>query len=208
MKAIIGLGNPGPRYRHTRHNVGWLVLDELARRWRGGTPSKARHAEVLRCALGGEIILLVKPQTFMNDSGKAVRALVEKDGLTPPELLVLYDDIDLAPGRLRVRAGGSSGGHNGIRSIQQHLKQVSRRVSRSTDDPAAPAAPEFPRIKIGLGRPPAGIDPIDFVLTSFTPDERMAIESAIQRAADAAECWLAHGIELAMNQFNGPVVTT
>ena len=209
MKAIIGLGNPGPRYRHTRHNAGWQVLDEMARRWRGGTPVKTRQAEVLRCAVDGETVLLVKPLTFMNDSGKVARALVEKEGLTPPEMLIVYDDIDLAQGRLRVRAGGSAGGHNGIKSIQRHFAQVMMgRKSTKEDGSVGPSArPEFPRIKIGLGRPPAGVDPIDYVLSSFSPDEEMVIGPAIQRAAAAAECWLRDGIEVAMNRFNGPAVS-
>ena len=187
MKAIVGLGNPGPRYRHTRHNAGWQVLDELARRWGRGLAQKARHADVLRFLRDGENIALVKPLTFMNDSGRAVRALVEKDHLTPGDVLVVYDDIDLAQGRLRLRAGGSSGGHNGIKSIQEHLHGA-----------------EFPRIKLGLGRPPAGMDPMDYVLTTFKPDELTVVKPAIERAADAVECWLADGFEVAMNRFNAP----
>ena len=194
MKVIVGLGNPGPRYRHTRHNVGWMVLDELAQRWGLGkvTPEKARAAEILRASLEGEPIVLAKPQTFMNDSGKTVRQFVEKDRLSPANLLVIYDDLDLALGRIRLRTGGSAGGHRGILSIQQHLGQVLKGE-----------AADFPRVKVGLGRPPAGMDPIDFVLASFTPDDLPLIKPAIQRAADAAECWLRDGAEVAMNRFNG-----
>ena len=108
--------------------------------------------------------------------------------------MVVYDDIDLAAGRLRIRPSGSSGGHNGIKSIQQELARVCK---------IGPEAPAFPRIKIGLGRPPAGVDPIDYVLTTFTPDERTVLDPAIERAADAIECWLAEGIEVTMNRFNG-----
>jgi PTH1 family peptidyl-tRNA hydrolase len=212
MRAIVGLGNPGPRYRHTRHNVGWWTLDELARRWGAGKakPEKARHAEVVRCTVDGEPLVLVKPQTFMNDSGKAVRALVEKDKLKPEEIMVVYDDIDLAAGRIRIRSGGSSGGHRGLKSIQEHLAQVMR--SRKPKAPpgetgGGPAAkeesPEFPRIKVGLGRPPAGVDPIDYVLTTFTPDELAVVKPAVERTADAIECWLREGIDVAMNRFNG-----
>ena len=228
MKAIVGLGTPGPRYRHTRHNVGWRVLDLLAQRWRGAKPEKARHSEVVRCLVDGEPVLLVKPQTFMNDSGKAVRALVEKDRLTPDDLLVVYDDLDLALGRIRVRAQGSAGGHRGIKSIQEHLAALARargqrsaaglgigeRLTRAMGlagevraEPAgkseAAQPPAFARIKVGIGRPPPGMDPIDFVLTGFTPDEAPLIQAAVERAADAAECWLASGTEAAANRFNG-----
>ena len=188
VKAIVGLGNPGPRYRNTRHNVGWQVIDRLAARLGAGKPSKARHAEVMKAACQEEQLLLVKPLTYMNDSGKAVRALVEKDHVALEDILVVYDDIDLAFGKLRLRAGGSSGGHNGIKSIQQHV---------------AGKPGDFPRIKIGLGRPPAGVDPMDYVLTTFKPDEKPVIEAAIERAADAVECWLREGTEAAMNKFNG-----
>jgi peptidyl-tRNA hydrolase, PTH1 family len=201
MKAIVGLGNPGPRYRATRHNVGWHVLDELYRRWNGGKPVQARHAEVVKTAIAGEPVLLVKPQTFMNDSGKAVRALVEKDGLDPERLLVVYDDLDLAVGRIRIRARGSSGGHRGIKSVQQHLATVGRLRNRLQEEGLTELA--FPRLKVGIGRPPAGVDPIDFVLTTFVPDELALLRPAVARAADAAECWIAEGAEVAANRFNG-----
>jgi PTH1 family peptidyl-tRNA hydrolase len=218
MKAIVGLGNPGPRFRNTRHNAGWHVLDELLRRWDGGKPAQSRHAEVVKTAIAGEPVLLVKPQTFMNDSGKTVRALVEKDGIDPDGVLVVYDDLDLAVGRIRIRARGSSGGHRGIKSVQEQLKAVGRLKRRppvegggppgssggadgadgAGDDPLA-----FPRLKVGIGRPPAGVDPIDFVLTTFAPDELTLIKPALERAADAAECWMAEGADVAANRFNG-----
>lgn len=109
MKAIIGLGNPGPTYRSTRHNVGWFVLDVLAKRWSAGASVTARHSQVARLVIDGEQVFLVRPQTFMNDSGKAVRALIERDGLGVDEILVIYDDLDLAAGRIRVRPSGSAG---------------------------------------------------------------------------------------------------
>ncbi len=187
-RAIVGLGNPGPRYRHTRHNVGWHVVDRLAARWNAGKPVKARNAEVSRASVGGETVLLVKPLTYMNDSGKAVRALVEKDGVRLEDLVVVYDDLDLAFGKLRLRAGGSSGGHNGIKSIQEHV----------TGKPG-----DFGRVKIGIGRPPSGVDPIDHVLKPFTPDERPVMEDTLERACTAVERFLQDGIEAAMNEFNG-----
>ncbi len=241
MKAIVGLGNPGPRYQRTRHNVGWQVVDELARRWGDGArgqaraetgrqagwpggekPAQARHAELVKTAWEGETVLLVKPQTFMNDSGKTVRALVEKDGLEPQDILVVYDDLDLALGRIRIRGTGSAGGHRGIQSIQQHLATIPRLQNRAPevgssqaqerlagsatpkgDSPRKPEPPAFPRLKVGIGRPPAGVDPIDFVLAGFLPDEMALLRPAIQRAADAAECWVSAGTDVAANRFNG-----
>ena len=212
MKAIVGLGNPGPRYRNSRHNAGWQVLDELLRRWDGGKPALTRHAEVVKTAIAGEPVLLVKPQTFMNDSGKTVRALVEKDGIDPDGVLVVYDDLDLAVGRIRIRARGSSGGHRGIKSVQEQLKAVGRLKRRpAAEGGGAPDGPDgpgddplaFPRLKVGIGRPPAGVDPIDFVLTTFAPDELTLIKPALERAADAAECWMAEGADVAANRFNG-----
>ena len=174
--------------------------------------------------------MLVKPQTFMNDSGKAVRALVEKDGLDPVDVLVVYDDLDLPVGRIRLRARGSAGGHGGIKSVQQQLAGVGRLKRREPvavavavgapqpagGDAPARAAPEaaptaapardpqdFPRLKVGIGRPPAGVDPIEFVLTTFVPDELTLIRPAIERAADAVESWLTEGPDVAANRFNG-----
>jgi PTH1 family peptidyl-tRNA hydrolase len=214
MKAIVGLGNPGPRYQQTRHNAGWMVVDRLAARWPCGRAEKTGNAEVRRCTVDGETVLLVKPLTYMNESGRAIRPLIERDRLRPEEILVIYDDMDLALGRIRVRPQGSSGGHGGIKSIQEHLAQLSRRTSAGSAAPetdgagprAAAPAPAFPRIKVGIGRPPPGMDPIDFVLAGFTPEELAIVGPALALAADAAECWLREGIEVAMNRFNGLVV--
>lgn len=188
-KAIVGLGNPGPEYRDTRHNVGWRVVDLLAQRWRAPKPprrQRGQKAEVVALERGGERVLLVKPLTYMNDSGVAVQALAEKDGLQPGDALIVYDDLDLPFGRVRVRRGGSAGGHRGVRSLIDRL---------GTSD--------FPRVRIGIGRPPPGMDPIDYVLTEFNPDERPAIQEAVERAADALEVILDEGLEAAMNRFNG-----
>jgi PTH1 family peptidyl-tRNA hydrolase len=134
-----------------------------------------------------------------------VRALAEKDSLAPGDLLVVYDDIDLTQGRIRLRPGGSSGGHNGIKSIQQALQQAQRgRRDMMTAADESPPSLEFPRLKVGLGRPPPGVDPVDYVLTTFKPDELLVVQPAIERAADAIECWLDEGIEVAMNRFNAP----
>jgi PTH1 family peptidyl-tRNA hydrolase len=215
MRAIVGLGNPGARYRRTRHNAGWQVLDQLAVRWHGGKPEKARHAEVVRCVVDGEPVLLLKPLTFMNDSGKAVRALIEKDRLAPEDILVIYDDLDLQLGRVRLRAQGSSGGHGGIRSIQQHLAQLARARDRGLwgkelgtravgSSPGDTGQHDQNGGQMRAGAPAVReyAVPVDFVLTGFTPDELRLIEPAIERAADAAECWLREGTAAAMNRFN------
>ncbi|MSQ44334.1 MAG: peptidyl-tRNA hydrolase [Chloroflexi bacterium] len=272
MKAIIGLGNPGPTYRTTRHNVGWFVLDVLAKRWSAGAPVTARHSQVARLVIDGEPVVLVRPQTFMNDSGKAVRALIERDGLGVDEILVICDDLDLAAGRIRVRLSGSAGGHRGILSIQQHLRDlarttpripaaaarleaslagdagartpssspaaageggnprvaatslahgkgggamggISRLLSRVTSrtgngEPSGAVARSdgtvpFARIKVGIGRPPSGMDAIEFVLGSFTPDDLSLMAGAVDRAADAATDWVREGVRVTMNRHNG-----
>jgi peptidyl-tRNA hydrolase, PTH1 family len=199
VRAIVGLGNYGPAYRHTRHNAGWMVLDELERRWRASMPVVARHSKVARATVDGEDVLLVRPQTYMNESGKAVRALVEKDGLGVTDLMVVYDDLDLAAGRVRVRASGSAGGHRGILSIQAHLRDMARMLPRI--EPVDGQVP-FPRVKIGIGRPPSGIDPVEYVLKPFLPDDLTVMEPAFVMAADAVAGWLRDGIDATMNRYN------
>jgi PTH1 family peptidyl-tRNA hydrolase len=199
VKAIVGLGNFGPVYRNTRHNAGWLVLDELERRWRASMPVVARHSKVARATVDGEDILLVRPQTYMNESGKAVRALVEKDGLGVTDLMVVYDDLDLAAGRVRVRASGSAGGHRGILSIQAHLRDMARMLPRI--QPVDGQVP-FPRIKVGIGRPPSGVNPVEYVLKPFLPDDLTVMAPAFVTAADAVAGWVRDGIDATMNRFN------
>ena len=199
MKAIVGLGNFGPAYRNTRHNAGWMVLDELERRWRASMPVVARHSKVARATVDGEDVLLVRPQTYMNESGKAVRALIEKDGLGVTDLMVVYDDLDLAAGRVRVRGAGSAGGHRGILSIQAHLRDMARMMTRiQLVDGQVP----FPRIKIGIGRPPSGVDPVEYVLRPFLPDDLTVMAPAFATAADAVAGWLRDGIDATMNRYN------
>jgi peptidyl-tRNA hydrolase, PTH1 family len=187
MRAICGLGNPGERYRFTRHNVGFRVVDLLADRWGLTGDGRLRDgAAVLEArppALAGAV-LLVKPMRYMNHSGPPLRAaLRQTDHEVERDLLVVADDIDLPLGRLRLRRSGSAGGHNGLRDIITAL---------GTD--------EFSRLRVGVGR--AG-NPIGHVLATFRPDERELIDEMIQVAADAAERWLADGIDAAMNEFNG-----
>ena len=186
MKLVVGLGNPGPSYAHTRHNAGFLVVDELARRWGVGADRYERRWDGLtgEAQRGDERVLLLKPQTYMNLSGGSVLALQQFYKLELADLLVICDDVDLPVGRIRLRAGGSGGGQKGLENIL--LRLVSNDV---------------PRLRIGIGKVPRSVTS-EYVLGRFAPDEQDLIEEALAAAADAAECWLTRGIEAAMNQFN------
>jgi len=185
---VVGLQNPGAKYRGTRHNVGAMCVDELARRSSVRLENKTRDTELAETDIGEAPAIIAKPITFVNDSGKSVRQIMRKFNVEPDRLLLVVDDMDLKIGRLRLRAGGSSGGHNGLKSVRQVT---------GTDD--------FPRLRIGVGRPPAGGDPIQHVLGRFRPDERDQIESAVSRAADAVEAIQREGLDKAMETFNRPV---
>jgi PTH1 family peptidyl-tRNA hydrolase len=182
---VVGLGNPGAAYARTRHNAGFDVIDELARRhgaeFRRSFWTGAHTAEV---RVGGEAVLLVKPQGYMNRSGGPAASLARKKGVKPDGVLVVVDDVDLPLGRLRLRPGGGSGGHNGMRSMIEHL---------GTD--------AFPRVRVGVGRPAEG-EVADHVLSRFTPDERKTMDEATVRAADAVEAVLEKGLEKAANVYN------
>lgn len=187
MKVIGGLGNPGDRYRLTRHNVGFRVVDLLADRWgltgAGRVRDGAAQLEAVRPDPIGRV-LLVKPMKYMNASGVPVRAALRRaDADYPTDLLVIADDVDLPLGRIRLRRGGSAGGHNGLRDI----------IATLGDD-------EFNRLRVGIGR--AG-ETVDHVLSTFKKDEQALASEAIATAADAAELWLRDGIEAAMNAYNG-----
>lgn len=185
MKLVVGLGNPGRRYEGTRHNIGYAVLAELARRF-GATPPKARfQGAVVEADIGGEKALLLSPTTFMNLSGGSVQEAKSFYKLAGEDLLVICDDLNLPVGRLRVRARGSSGGQKGLESIIQRL-----------------ATEEFARLRIGVGTAPEGWDWADYVLSKFTPEELPAIERAVGLAADAVAVWAREGIEFCMNQYN------
>ncbi len=184
-RLIVGLGNPGAEYAHTRHNVGFWTVDLLAQR-HGIALKTRRHQSKLGVGLIRAVpVVLAKPQTYMNLSGEAVRALLQAYALPPERLLVVFDDIWLPVGAVRVRAKGSAGGHNGMKSIL-----------------AALGTESFPRVRVGIGQPPEGIDLADYVLSPPTPEERRLLEAAIQRAADACEAWLTEPIEQVMNLFN------
>ncbi len=186
MKVICGLGNPGDRYRLTRHNVGFRVVDLLADRW-GVSAGRVRDgAAVLELTRPEPVgrVLLVKPMKYMNLSGPPLRAALSRTNADPSaDLLVVSDDFNLPLGRLRLRSGGSAGGHNGLRSIIEAL---------GTDD--------FARLRVGIGR---GGDDVDHVLSAFKRSEAELVRDVIATAADAAELWLHEGVEAAMNRFNG-----
>jgi peptidyl-tRNA hydrolase, PTH1 family len=187
VRLVIGLGNPGDRYAATRHNVGWRVLDELARRWRAvEVASVAGVYEARRGRVGDGAVALLRPQTYMNLSGEALERWIREAAEQPPEdLLVVSDDVYLPLGTLRLRARGSSGGHRGLESIE-----------------AALGHRDFARLRVGVG---AGVDAEgmrEHVLEAFGPDEEPQVDEAVKRAADAVECWAIDGIDRAMNRFN------
>ena len=186
MFLIAGLGNPGRQYEKTRHNLGFDTIDELIDRHRipqGGIAHKAMYGKGM---IAGEKVLAVKPLTYMNLSGESLREWVNYYKLDPEtEMIVIYDDIDLEPGQIRIRKKGSAGGHNGIKSIIAQL-----------------GTQNFYRIKVGVGAKPRGWDLADYVLGRFSSDERIAVDKAICDAADAVEMILRDGIESAMNHYN------
>ena len=186
MKVVVGLGNPGPKYAGTRHNVGFDVVDYLAGAPSCGPFRSKFQALVAEAKEGDEQVLLVKPETFMNLSGRAVREVVGFYKLAPADVLVVCDDFNLPLGKLRARAKGSHGGQNGLRNIQEQL---------GTD--------EYPRLRVGVGQPGPG-DPVDHVLSRFKAGERKAIDEAVAKAAEGVLIWVKSGIEACMNRINGP----
>lgn len=185
MKIVVGLGNPGRKYVGTRHNVGFDVLVVLAERFSAEKWRPGFEAEVTEIQIGSERLLLVAPQTFMNLSGRSVRAVVNFYKVPLQQILLIHDDINLPTGRLRLRASGSAGGQKGL---QNTIDQLGSR--------------EFPRLKIGVGRPPAGQDVSSYVLQKFSKTEWPLMEECVHRAASAVETWCSAGIEQAMNEYN------
>ena len=182
---VIGLGNPGGEYASTRHNVGWRALAELERRGRFGKERREGPARVREGSLDGQDVVLARPPTYMTLSGRAGRHLTTRFGIEPADAIVIHDDLDLPLGRLRLRRGGSAGGQRGVK----HLID-----SWQTQD--------FVRVRIGIGRPPPGVDPIDYVLEPFDSEERERVPAITARAADAVVTIVREGIEPAMNLFN------
>ncbi|HEY0514173.1 MAG TPA: aminoacyl-tRNA hydrolase [Thermoanaerobaculia bacterium] len=191
MRLILGLGNPGEEYRATRHNVGFRVVEELARRWEVAVDRSECNALVGRFAAAGEgEVLLAKPQTYMNRSGWAARCFAERHQLEPAAVLVIYDEVNLPLGKLRLRRAGSPAGHRGLESVIENLRTA-----------------EVPRLRLGVapeaGRPTGGEELVYFVLSPFAPEEVEAAEEMVRRAADACEAWTREGVEAAMGRFNG-----
>ena len=186
MRLIAGLGNPGPRYAESRHNVGYLVVDELARRCATEVTRYDRRFQGLvgQANRGAEVVLLLKPSTYMNLSGQSVSAVWRYYKLATSEVLVIHDDLDLALGQVRLRPAGSAGGHKGLSDVLRHFK---------TDEVA--------RLRIGIGKVHRDAT-VEYVLGRFESDELPEMEAAVATAADAAECWLTSGTETAMNKFN------
>lgn len=188
LHLIVGLGNPGRQYHLTRHNVGFLCLDALAKHWGMEFRRLRARAEVAEGETAGRRVILAKPQTYMNDSGDSVRALARLSNVAPERILVICDDLDIPFGRLRLREKGGSGGQRGLRSIINQL---------GTED--------FPRLRIGIGRPPPGVDPVDYVLTPFSGAEQSELGGILERAVAGIAAWLDQGLPTAMNFVNLPV---
>lgn len=185
MKLIVGLGNPGKKYEDTRHNIGFHVIDNLAKnlniklnqeKWKGLFGFET---------INGEKLFLLKPLTYMNLSGEAVRPLIDFYKINIDDVLIVFDDLDLPPGKIRLRQKGSHGGHNGIKSITSHL---------GTD--------QFKRIKIGIGRPEPGVEVPNYVLGTFPPNEKEEVETAVEQATKACEKWISEDFIKVMNSFN------
>ncbi len=179
-KLIVGLGNPGPRYRETRHNAGFLVVDALAARY-GLSFRSGKNADEAK----GEGVTLIKPTTFMNLSGLAVQGALTRARLSPAELIVVHDDLDLPLGRLRIRTGGSAGGQRGVADTVRRI------------------GPEFTRLKVGISRPPEGWKVENWVLSRFQEAEKPLLQTVIDHAADATDALLREGAEVTMARFNG-----
>ena len=185
MYIIVGLGNPTKEYDKTRHNVGFSVIDVLADRIGIDVSEKKHRALCGKGMLEGQKVILAKPQTFMNLSGESVRAMVDFYKVSPDEVIIVYDDISLEPGQLRIRTKGSAGGHNGIKNIIAHL-----------------GTQEFPRIKVGVGEKPKYMDLADYVLSRFSKGEQELMDDAFRDAADAVAMMISEGMDAAMNHFN------
>jgi PTH1 family peptidyl-tRNA hydrolase len=183
-RLVVGLGNPGPEYAITRHNAGWMVVDLLAENLAVSYWKDEAGAKVARVRFGDEDLLLAKPQTFMNVSGKPVKRLLEAHGVPADALIVVHDDLDLPEGVVRAKSGGGHGGHNGLRSLTEQI------------------GGDFLRVRVGIGRPPGRMDPADFVLEPMGREARERLETAVPEAAQCVVHVLEHGVESAMRDYN------
>ncbi|MDR4495252.1 MAG: aminoacyl-tRNA hydrolase [Nitrospirales bacterium] len=182
---IVGLGNPGPEYRHTRHNLGWLVLEHAACRWR--VDFAERHLALEASThIQGNPVLLIRPLAWMNRIGPVVREILHSRQLLPAHLVVVYDDLDLPLGVVRIKTRGGAGGHNGVRSVLDSIE-----------------SDEFCRMKVGIGRPLGSRDTVDYVLSSFSAEEELALEAVLDKSVNALECLIHEGPAVAMNRFHG-----
>jgi peptidyl-tRNA hydrolase, PTH1 family len=185
LKLVVGLGNPGEDYARTRHNIGFLVADGLARALRAEFSTRKFGAEIAEASAGSERVFIMKPQTYMNCSGEAVGPALRFWKLSLQDLLVVHDELELEPYRIQVKVGGGHSGHNGLKSLQAHL-----------------GSPDYPRIRVGVGRPPPRMDPADYVLGRFPKAEEAEVELCVARAVDVARTVVELGAVKAMNQFN------
>jgi len=193
VKLIVGLGNPGRSYAKTRHNIGFICVSHFARKHHIRFNQKQSLARIGTGEIAGAEVVLARPQTFMNQSGRSVALLVERFGISPDELVVIHDDLDLEPGKIRLRKGSSSGGHKGVASIIEHL-----------------GSRDFIRLRVGVGRPglPGGSSTPDedevvrYVLGNFTPEEKIVIARTLPRVSEALLCLLTLGLTAAMNKYN------
>lgn len=185
VKVIVGLGNPGMKYAKTRHNLGFWVVDLLSERWQMPLTKHKFKAKYAEGVIRGERAILVKPQTFMNRSGESIGDLMRFYQPALENLLVIYDDLDLIPGLIRIKRSGSAGGHNGMGNIINHLKSQ-----------------EFPRLRVGIGQTPPFMDTADYVLQGFDQSEIKIVQEACLNAANAAEMWLSEDIVSVMNHYN------
>lgn len=185
MKLIVGLGNPGKQYENTRHNAGFMVIDELAQMLDGDLNQIKFKGLVGETRVGAEKVILLKPLTYMNLSGESLIQAVQFFKIRVDDILVIYDDLDTQTGQIRLRLKGSAGGHNGVKSIIHHL-----------------GTEEFNRIRVGIGRPAQGKKVVDYVLENFHPEEKKDLMAAVIKAAEAARLWLREPFEQVMNKYN------
>jgi PTH1 family peptidyl-tRNA hydrolase len=185
LKLVVGLGNPGEDYARTRHNVGFLVAEELARAYRAPFSTRKFGSEIAEAQAGGERVLVMKPLTYMNHSGEAVGGAMRFWKIGLEDLVVVHDELELEPFRVQVKVGGGHSGHNGVKSVNAHV-----------------GSPEYCRVRVGVGRPPPRMDPADYVLGRFSKGEEREVEECVAWAAEAARTAAAEGATKAMNAFN------